>query len=221
MSYETIDDLIFEVNRVALLPDAEILRRPCIRHVQTVYRKVGNITTAREKKDVFMVKHATVQVPETTLKIIDVKYNPSRLEDFNVDGYMPMIEKLRGSRMSDRNRGANLYEVDGNKIRFFSDLIWMVEVTRELLPMDEEGNLLIDSRIYDACVAFCRGEELMVKASNTKQERSTLNPAMVYKNEAKTLMDEARADINRASFAQERAFRVELFKDQRVYENNI
>ena len=221
MSYETIDDLIYEVNRVALLPDAEVLRKGCIRHVQTVYRKVGNVVSGIERDDVFIPRHMSVQVPETTLKIMDVKYTTRVNSELKAFEYMPMVERLRGSRMSDYNYGPTLYEVDGNKIRFFSDAVKQVLVKRELLPTDDEGNLLIDSRIYDACISFCRGEELMVKASNAKQERSTLNPASFYINQAKALIDEARAEINRATYGQERAFRLELFKDQRTYENRL
>lgn len=218
MNYDSIDDLIYEVNRVALLSDPEILRAPCIRHVQDVYKKVG-YSSQIQVEELYYVTNMSLRLPETTLRIVDVRYNPfDATTDKNQ--FIGMKQKLNGHRLSSMRYEPNDYEVDGNKIRFFSKHIKEVLVLRQTLPVDESGMLLIDSRIYSACVAYCRGEELMVKASNTKQERSTLNPAMVYKRDAMQLIDEARAQMNSPTFGQERAFKSELFKDQRVYESN-
>ncbi len=218
MSYDSIDDLIYEVNRVALLSDPEILRAPCIRHVQDVYKKVGYVSQIH-KEELYYVSNMSVRVPETTLRIVDVRYNPFEGRTHKSQ-FVGMVQKLGGHRISSMSYEPNNYDVEGNKIRFFSSHIREVLVLRETLPTDESGMLLIDSRIYSACVAFCRAEELMVKASNTKQERSTLNPAIVYKRDAMQLIDEARAQMNNPTYGQERAIKLELHKDQRVYESN-
>lgn len=214
MYFNSIDDLIYEVNKVALLPDAEVLRLPCIRYAQQVYKKVGYNKISLWFEEQFDVVNMSITLPITVYKVDDVLWNPTNDTEYNPRYYIGMYAKsIQGS-----GAGRPMYRVEGNKIRFFSEHVKQVKVVYQSLPVNDEGELLIDDRIYDACVAFARGEELMVKSSNTKQERSTLNPAMVYMNNAKALIDEARAHINQSTLGEWREYLLHTKNASRSYE---
>jgi len=200
MHYESIDTLIEDVNRVALLPNPEELRIPCVRHVQAVYKKVGVDKINLFFEEAFQVKNRTVVLPPRVYKALDV------LRPKQPGPYWGVHEGLYEYDHSfSLSKQRSAYRLDGNKIRFSED--WEeVVIIYQSLPINEEGELLIDSRIYDACVAYCRGQELLVKASNTKQERSTLNPTMVYINQAAQLINASRAELNEATWGQWRTF---------------
>lgn len=185
MYYYSIDELIEEVNRVALLPNTEVLRSPCIGHVQTVYRKVGSDKVKIPAVAYFTVTNGTVELPKTVIKVVDCALGTFDLNDTDDDGTFADYDAIP-------------HRQDGNKLRLNNNYNGQtVSVSYWSLPVDENGVILIDDRIYDAVKAFCKGEELLIKSSNVKQERATLNPSLIYKREAAQLIDESRAELNR------------------------
>ena len=159
MFYYSVDELMYDVNRVALLPNIEELRSPCIKHIQTVYRKVGVDKIKIPTVASYSVNNGTIVLPETVYKVNDVGINGIG---------------LRETRTEDGTFGSwsISFKQDGNKLRLSNNYNNQeVAVSYWSLPVDENNELLIDNRIYDAVVAYCRAQELMVKSSNTKQER--------------------------------------------------
>lgn len=195
-----ITELMTDVNRVAQLPDVEALRGPLIRYVVEVYKKVGYRSFQTEKSK-FTVVNKSISLPVATVKVFDVKTTVNgEVGEKDSEYYVGCILASPLSRVV-----TDLHcKIYNDKIKFLSSKIKSVIVEYGMLPCEDTGEILIDEDIYSACVAYCSYQELLIKSSNTKQERSTLNPASFYKRESDRLIDEARAFMNSWSAIEER-----------------
>ncbi len=185
MEYRSIGDLIEEVNEVVRKPDSGSLRRACIRHVQAVYQKVG---LDKFRQRVFWPVEPqgnTIVLPNTVYKVEDVRYCGVGLLEKTSETYFQSwpYQSYLGYALA--------FAIDGNKIRLSSPVDEVLVVYLSL-PIDSSGELLVDSRIYDAAVNYCQGQLLLAKGSNVKQDYATLNAAREYIYQAKTMIDEAR-----------------------------
>lgn len=195
MYYMTIDDLLEDVNRVVQMPNQEDLRNALVRHTITVYRKIK--IKEPQVIEIYTVdtKNKTIVLPQSVYKVYDVGLDCGN----NFDSHRLLFPEER--RIP--------YRVDKNKIRFSEDLKG-VSVALITLPKDDDGNLLIDERIYDAVLNYCIGQELLVKSSNVKQDYATMNPAQYYIQQGRTLIDEARAAMNETTPGEYRKLEHEL-----------
>lgn len=202
MEYIDIETLIHDVNKIARHSDPEVLRSSCIRHVQTVYRLIGLDIFKQRKVYVTKPDANTVVIPPSVMKVEDVRWCG-----------MGLRERMFDDDCTDRwpyrygfyNFDQLSYKVMGNKIRL-SRPVDEVAVVFISLPVDGKGEIVIDSRMYDATLNYCIGQELMAKASNVKQDYATMNPAAFYVRQARELMDSTRATYSEASVGELRDF---------------
>lgn len=197
---KSIDDLILQVNRVALQPDSEVLRESCILGVVEVYKKVDYEDLA-VMDAILPVKNGIIQLPSTCLKVQDVRQRIHGRDSKDVESYqVGMIS----SNSRDRTTTQLSFRIEGSKIKFVNKELDYVKVIYDSLPTDERGEIVIEEFMFMACVHYCRFLEMLVKGSNTKQERSTLNPAMIHGQLADRAIDEARAFKNAATAPDDR-----------------
>lgn len=189
---KSIDDLIVQVNRVALQPDSEVLREPCILNVVEVYKKVDYEDLA-VVEGIFFVKKGIVELPVTCLKVQDVRQRIHGRDKEDTEAYqIGMI----GSTSRDRIVTPLSFRIEGSKIKFVNKELDYVKVIYDSLPTDDRGEIIIEEFMFMACLHYCRFQEMLVKSSNTKQERSTLNPTMIHSQLADRAIDEARGFKN-------------------------
>lgn len=189
---KSIDDLIVQVNRVALQPDSEVLREPCILNVVEVYKKVDYEDLA-VKEDILPVKNGIIQLPVTCLKVQDVRQRIHGRDKEDDESYQIGMIK---STSRDRLVTQLSFREEAGKLKFVNKELDYVKIIYDSLPTDERGEIVIEEFMFMACVHYCRFQEMLVKSSNTKQERSTLNPTMIHSRLADQAIDEARAFKN-------------------------
>lgn len=171
----TIDDLVVDVNDVVDFPDASSLYRPISRHIRTVYRKVGVPEVFEKKFFTSKPKNGIIEIPREVYKIVDVGI-----------GFTGMIET--GDY---RFHEEVSYTVSRDIIK--TNTSSEVTIVALVFPRDSEGSLIIDDNIYDALLNYCIGQILLSKSANVKQDYASLNPSIAYTQQAKRLIDEARA----------------------------
>lgn len=192
MAHYSLDELLEEVNKVALKPSAETLRSSVTKDLIHVYRRIGSEALFHPGVlNIAPTDYQYVDLPETMIRLIDVKVGHSGVDDMGVTRIINRFGKMVAGQSftAYTEQEKRLWFDEGSLRTPLTATYWSV-------PVNRKGAPLVDDRIWKAAVLYCQSEVARVNLHAKNKQSYSAVPMQVDQQLAAREMDAARADCN-------------------------
>ena len=213
--YHPLDDLLYEVNRVAKAPTVEDLRESVTRNLIDVYKKVDSPSLLQgdvhhyEQSD-----SSSFKLPKYCILPLNLIAGRMQQESFDEMGKYIGYARVNqmGHPVNFKHSGDKIWITGGfgsyarlsNPPQYYSNLPLTLSYWR--IPLDDAGVPLVDDRIWSAAKYYCWAEEALIGLHGKNTQSFAGLPFQVDERKAAAAIDEARAFCNKLTPNNWRAF---------------